>query len=524
MRIATWLSVVSLAPALRAQGSANWEFVGAPSISAAGGICCQIAVASDGTPYVSFQDQSTGDIRASVLRFQGGGWSYVGAPRTASVGQAWYNKLALAANGQLYLTCRDYAAGGRLSLRRFDAGANAWFSVGPNGSSPGEAHWTDVAVGPNGEPVVIFADRTTSPIDGATAMRYRAGNWYFLGTFGFSGSTASFPSIAVDGGNAIYAGFSDVNYYDAGTGTGRASVKRFDELTGTWNFVGAPGFSPEGASNMTLAIDRNGAPWIAYYVWHSRIVVMRFDGSAWQRVGVSGSGLDRPEVQTEGWRQWLSLDFDSQDAPYVSYQRWDDGNRAAVRRFDGSDWVPVGALGFTAGGADYLSMAVGPDDVPYVVFRDAANATRVSVMRFAPSPHVYCAAVVNSLGCLPQISARGTPSATSPTPFWIRATSVISHRGGVLLYSSGPDRVPFNGGVLCLRAPLHRGGGVNSGGASPAIDCTGVLERDFNEILRTSSSPDLAPGQRVFAQFYYRDQHNPAGPGLTDAVSFEIEP
>lgn len=524
MRTHLALAVLALVRFVSAQQPPVWEYVGAPAISAGGAICCQIEIAPDGSPYVAYQDQSTGETRASVQRFTNGAWSSVGAPQSASVGQAWYNKLAIGADGQVYLTCRDYGAGARMSLRHFDASANAWFSVGPNGSSPGEAHWTDVALGPTGEPFVVYADRSTNPIDCPTAMRYTAGNWYFLGGTGFSGTTASFPSIAVDADNAPLAAFSDAAFFDPNTGTGRASVMRFDSSTFSWTPVGARGFSPDGAANLTLTLDRTGAPWIAYYVWHSRIVVMRFDGTAWQQVGGSASGPERPEVQTEGWRQWLSLAFDSQNTPYVSYQRLDDGDRAAVRRFDGANWVAVGNLGFSGADADYLSMAIGRDDVPYVVFRDAANGYRMSVMRFAPSPNVYCTAVVNSLGCLPSISATGTPSASSPGPFTIRATNIISHRGAVLLYSTAPDRAPFNGGYLCVRAPFRRGGALNSGGASPAIDCSGVLERDFNAILRTSSDPMFTPGRRVFAQYYYRDQHNPLGPGLTDAVAFEIEP
>jgi hypothetical protein len=141
-----------------------------------------------------------------------------------------------------------------------------------------------------------------------------------------------------------------------------------------------------------------------------------------------------------------------------------------------------------------MSMAIAADDVPYVVFRDAANLQRVGVMRYAPSPHVYCTAVVNSLGCTPQISVEGTPSASSTAPFLVRATNVISHRSGLLLYSTAAERAPFaGGGFLCLREPLHRGGVVGSGGAGPGADCTGVLERDFNELIR-HGYPELVPG------------------------------
>jgi hypothetical protein len=169
-------------------------------------------------------------------------------------------------------------------------------------------------------------------------------------------------------------------------------------------------------------------------------------------------------------------------------------------------------------------MDVGPDDVPYVVFRDAANAQRISVMRFAPSPQSYCSAVLNSQGCLPSISASGTPSETSAAPFWITATNIVSDRTGILLFSMRPDRTPFQGGTLCLGVPWRRGGTLNSGGNTSAPDCSGILQRDFNLILHQHHYSDLLPGARVFAQFFYRDQQNPLGPGLTDALRFEIQP
>lgn len=508
---------------LAAQSSAMWELVGPPAISDGSAICCQIAVARDGTPYVAFQDQSTAAIRCSVMQHRNGAWSYVGIKGGASNGQAWYNKLAIDTADRVYLACRDYASSGRISVRTFDTTTGSWTNVGPSGSSPGEAHYTDIAIAPDGAPTVIFADRTTAPADEASALVYRNGTWQWLGTQGFSQAGAGYPSLDVDAQGAVYAAFADANQPDAATLTGKASVMRFDPSTASWSYLGNPGFSPHGAQNVTVTLDRLGQPWIAYYRWHAQIVVMRFDGATWLQVGSSGAGADLPEVQTEAWRQWLSLAFDSQNTPYVAYQSWLEGNRASVRRFDGLSWVPVGNTAFSAGAADYLALAMGPSDVPYVVFRDAANLQRVTVMRFAPSPSSYCTAVVNSLGCTPSISASGTPSLSGTEPILIRATNIVSHRTGLLLYSDGGDRAPFYGGFLCVRAPFRRGGTADSGGAEAVVDCSGVLERDLGSYLRAPGSA-YTPGMHVFAQFYYRDLQSSAGVGLTDGVRIELLP
>lgn len=523
MRRSLLAAFLVITPVVRAQAPAVWETVGVPGVSDGAGICCQIAVSPANVPVIAFQDQSLGGINASALRFEQGAWTHESAKGAASVGQAWYTRLAFSNTGELYMACRDYASSGRISIRHYDAAANAWSTIGPTGSSPLEAHYTDIAIAPDGTPVVVYTDHSTVPEAKATCMSFYGGFWHVLGGFGFSPSTAAYTTVAVDGAGTIYAAFSDVSAYDAATGAGRATVMRYDAPSNSWSTVGPPGFTPHGALNVSLELDRDGRPWIAYYVWRTQLVVMRFDGTAWVTVGGSASGADRPEMQTEGWRQWLSLAFDSQNVPYIAYQRLDDGNRAAVRRFRNGVWEPVGNLGFSAGAADYMSMALGTDDVPYVVFRDAGNLQRVRVMRFAPSPQSYCVGVVNSRGCLPVIAGSGTPSASSPNPFWITGTNVISNRTGILLFGTRPDRTPFQGGTLCLGLPFRRGGTLNSGGNLTGPDCSGVLQRDFNLILRGGHHPDLLPGVNVFAQYFYRDQQNPLGPGLTDALRFTIE-
>lgn len=517
-----FLALLVSAP-LAAQTPAVWEMVGSPGISDGSGICCQIEVAPDGVPWVAFQDQSVPSIPCSVMRFQGGTWTYAGGKANASNGQAWYNKLAFDAAGRPYLACRDYSAGGRVSVRSFTSATNQWSNVGPSGSSAGEAHYTDIVIAPDGSPTVIYADRTTTPADRATSLVFQGGTWHALGSAGFSPSGAGYPTLDVDAQGQVYAAFSDAGVPDLAIGAGKASVMRYDAGSGNWSFVGARGFSPNGALNLTLALDRQGLPWVAYYLWHASIVVMRFDGTAWLQVGGSASGPDAPEVQTEGWRQWLSIDFDSQNVPYVAYQRWMNGNRAAVRRWNGTAWAAVGNLGFSAGAADYLSLAIGPDDVPYVVFRDAATGQRVTVMRYAPSPQPYCVGVVNSQGCLPTINVLGTASLSGSDPVWITASNVVSHRSGLLLYGDGPDMAPLFGGVLCLRSPFRRGGVADSGGTPGVADCSGVLQRDFGPTLR-SGQPMFFAGTRLFAQFYYRDSQNPNGPGLTDGVRFDVVP
>ena len=140
-----------------------------------------------------------------------------------------------------------------------------------------------------------------------------------------------------------------------------------------------------------------------------------------------------------------------------------------------------------------------------------------------PPPSTYCTAKVNSLGCLPQMSASGVPGFTNPNPFLLRATNVMNNKVGILLYSTaGSAATPFQGGILCIAGPFRRTPGQMSGGNPPPNDCSGTYSFDFNARVRSGVDPALVPGRQVWAQYYSRDPGDPFFVGLTDAVTFTI--
>lgn len=146
--------------------------------------------------------------------------------------------------------------------------------------------------------------------------------------------------------------------------------------------------------------------------------------------------------------------------------------------------------------------------------------TRLSFRTFvltATSTQVYCTAKANSLGCLPAISATGTPSATATSGFLIRAASVRNNKVGLLLYgSTGRAASPFQGGTLCMNPPIKRSVGVASGGTpAPVQDCSGIYSLDMNSfaqgLLGGTPHPFLrSSGTTVDCQFWGRDPGFPA--------------
>lgn len=149
------------------------------------------------------------------------------------------------------------------------------------------------------------------------------------------------------------------------------------------------------------------------------------------------------------------------------------------------------------------------------------------------TPFLYCSGKFTSSGCAPTMARSGYSSATLGSGFLVRATDCMNNQPGLLLYGvSGQAALPFQGGTLCVSAPVRRAPGTNSGGSpQPADDCTGVFEIDFNAFavgaLGGTPSPALrVPGTVVDSQWWGRDPGY--GPGqnsqLAGGLEFQICP
>jgi hypothetical protein len=149
-----------------------------------------------------------------------------------------------------------------------------------------------------------------------------------------------------------------------------------------------------------------------------------------------------------------------------------------------------------------------------------------SVARIGPggSPMVYCTAKTTSSGCVPAIGSSGLPSPSSGIGFLITADQVEPNELGLFFYGkTGQQAVPFQGGILCAKAPLVRTALQNSGGAQP---CGGTFSLDFNAYIASGKDPALAAGATVAGQYWFRDPGfaPPDNTGLSDAIEFTISP
>lgn len=149
------------------------------------------------------------------------------------------------------------------------------------------------------------------------------------------------------------------------------------------------------------------------------------------------------------------------------------------------------------------------------------------VFRVAPDfdlPVNYCAPKTSSEGCEAQMRFYGTPYEDGSGLFSIAAAGVSPDVIGLLGYSlGGKARTPFHGGTLCIAPPMRRTPPRLSNGTQ-ATPCSRFFSMQFSQYLAAGSDPALTAGTEVFCQWFYRDEADPAGWGLSNAGHFVIQP
>jgi len=382
----------------------NWHEVGADS-ACAGGISNNggsyepsVAVAPDGTPYVVWSDDSSGDLEIYLRRWNGSSWEEMGSSSATgggisnNSGDSYRPSVAVAPDSTLYIAWDDESGGdSEIYVRRWNG--SSWEEVGSGSATgggisnnSGNSYEASIAIAPDGTPYVAWWDFSSGWSE-IYVLRWDGSSWVEVGTGSASGGGISNNSGTSAGTSMAVApdGTPYVVWWDDSSGDREIYVRRWNGSI--WEEVGAGSASGGGISNnsgdswySSVAIAPNGIPYVA---WRdnsggdNEIYVRRWSGSIWEEVG-AGSASDGGISNNSGSSTYPSVAIALDGTPYVTWYDNSGGDyEIYVRHWNGSSWVEVGAGSASGGGisensdwSGYPSVAIAPDDTPYIAWSD----------------------------------------------------------------------------------------------------------------------------------------------------------
>jgi hypothetical protein len=393
------------------------------------------------------------------------------------------------------------------------------------------------SVGISGTTLVVGAPQATYGNDGGRGAAYvfdfNGANWTQTTKLAGAGTTTGArngSSVAIDGDRLVIG--ARTTYEDGGQTIGTGSGFVFKRSAGVWSQeakLQATNYVAWALLGTSAAIDGDrivlGAPGEnnntgAAYVFDR-------SGSAWIQKGrLTGTGTDSGD-----WFGWsVGVWSHTAVAGAYNFDSVTPQGNGCVKLFDydGATWTErLELLGNPMYTGDTLGEAVAIQGhtvvggSPSIAFGQIGRAWIWNID--PPVVSSYCSAKQNSLGCLPAIGSSGTPSASSAAPFFVTASQVLNKKPGLLIYGFGPSATPFQGGTLCIQAPIRRTAGQNSGGSTTGNDCSGSFSLDFNDEIQGGGDPGLVVGQDVYLQYWYRDPGSPSLTGLTNALRIVIQ-
>jgi hypothetical protein len=400
----------------------SWVTVGTAGFSSGISDYIDLVLDNNNVPYITYTDFSL-SRKAVVKKFDGSAWVNVGVEGFTSA-TVIETKLAFDGTNVPYLAYRDGASAYKLSVSKFNG--TSWVTVGAAGFSAGTADYLSLAIGSDDLPYIAYRDVANS--NKASLMKFNGSSWTTI-TAGFSTGDAQYTSLALDATDIPY-----VAYSDGGTVLYSATVQRYaappisssiipsgstaicqgqtvtlsipaqngvtykwQDLSagaGAWSNVAPAGSFGSNGSGSMISTDKNGVPYVLFLdaAYNYEPSLMSYDGSTWSYMGSPGFTPGAVGVDN------TSLVFDQANVPYVAFKDATNSNKVSVMKYNGSNWVNVGAAGFSAGVVNYTHMAIDNANVLYVAYSDVANADKLTVKKFNGSAWVTVGTVGFSAG------------------------------------------------------------------------------------------------------------------------------
>ncbi len=300
-------------------GSA-WTTVGGGNVSSDNIGDASLDIGSDGQMYVAYTNRSGYPNSAVVRKLEGSDWVELGGGGTLSASEgAGYVGVVAAVYGNPAMYYQEMLGSQRTFVRHFDG--TAWTpAVAVSGI---DSNLPDMAVSPQGQPALIYADGSTGYYRPAARI-YDGTAWQTLGNDQFSIFSANYPSIRFAADGTAYAAFSTGNAPD----NGYAYLYKLTE--GTWVLLQQ--WESHGLQRVALAIDPlTNDPFAAYFDRSGKAQVKQWNGATL----IDAGSLDGfASVQDA-----LQLEFSDNGTGYLAFR--DALGHLGVVRYSPDKTVPV---------------------------------------------------------------------------------------------------------------------------------------------------------------------------------------
>lgn len=283
----------------------SWQQVGT-SQSIFGVEYPSIAIDTLGTPYIIYTDNY--NAKAYVNKYNGTNWVPAGSlsPIWTSVGPSAYTSIAIDLNNTPYIVYNDVSYSNKATVLKLVG--TSWVNVGPPAITVADAISTTIGFDNTNTPYIAFADGANGYK--ATVLKFNGTLWVTVGIPGFSLGQVSYPAISFDPNGIAYLTCTDAGNNNSVT-IYKLSGTNWVALPNITNFIG---FTYSARTSMDF--DRMGNPYVAFGNGPQHKVILRkFDGTAWNTIG---SGYF-----SSGTADYISLALDTNDVPYVAYSNED---------------------------------------------------------------------------------------------------------------------------------------------------------------------------------------------------------
>lgn len=262
--------------------------------------------------------------------------------------------------------------------------ASPWSELGAGSASGGGISSTaggsedpTLALDVDGNPYVAWSEDIGGGVLDIYVKRWNGSAWVEVGAGSASGNGISGgsgrceePSIALDS-----LGRPVVAYARASGGQEEVHVRFFNGMAWVPYSAATVSDTPVGACRqVSLAIDAADAPVVAWFdtsSGNSEIYVRRWDGLDWVEIGAgsaSGGGISN----TPGPSERPRLALDSLDRPVVAWADRATTFEILIKRWDGMAWVDVGSgnVSSTVDSSINPSLALDSSDRPRVAWQE----------------------------------------------------------------------------------------------------------------------------------------------------------